>query len=927
MASTLTVNGQGVGEYDILNVRSMLTLNGQNVSALIGNNLSQIAGVRWDTSSSSPALVRVDRLGNTVTLTGTFFDLHPTWGRMRRCIMNDAGAVIAYQGDAGFEVLGATGQVMVEVPKFYYLVQDVGVYRYYWVSPAEAPGFKVHPMFCRDGVVSNYAYIGAFEASVYDVTAAATELDTITITAGASASGNLTVTLDGNYAFAVAVAASDTAEVVAGKIRSEGNKTDYQGVVWTVGGADADVTYTAGSTGLKTTVAVAAASTGVTTTIVKTTPGAGGYVLNNAAGVVTTATTGDKLCSIAGTKPATGVPSSGLSLPGFRTIAQNRGAGWGLSTFNQMAGIELLYLIEYATFASQAALSVGVTNITDDTTSNMAVNTGYTAGVGVGASNLANASGQVSINHYQTAQATTPMTYRGIENWYGNLNTWADGINIKADRNPWIADHDFASDLFAHPYADSGLALATASGYPTALVNVPALDYAFLPATAGAGSATEYTCDSYYQATGNKAAAFGGDWHNAAMAGAFFWYLNNTATTKSRYIGARLSFAAAPAATLEAGSVGYYLTESVAKSDIVPASGYATIPTGAADTAIPEGGRFFLSNDKQSRIRQAGSVTGLRIYATDLANMVSLTVAIWRKNGAVWDLVGSEDILSKLTGGQITTVTLTTPIAVRTGDYIGVGGIPAAGGATPFTAITGAPADASYALDGAMPIISTNWAAGTTSTSWVPIEVRMQAPNAVCIGDSVSAGHPANYSYIEATKTANPASDLAELLVGATGCTAQNMGIGGQNSTEILARFAADAVALKPRLAVIVAALNDLADSATQATYIANMIAMLDLCMAGGIVPVVLGLPWTNGTDEQMAEYDAWILALRSVLAGYPLATYVDARQYVGQYRATGPAGNLWDIKTAYNSDGVHYNAAGYSALVAAILAARVGAA
>lgn len=501
-----------------------------------------IIGVKWDTTSSDPALTRVDKCGQPVTVLPGYFDLHATWGGMRRCNMNDAGIVTAYQGDPAYASDGSNGQVMVEIPKFWYRVIDIGTDRYFWISNGAWPGFKVHPMFIRDSVEMDYAYIGAFEASVFDVTASATELDTITVTAGASASGNLTITLDGNYAFAVAVAASDSAADVAGKIRAAGNKTDYQGIVWTVGGADADVTYTAGAAGLKSTVTVGAASTGVTTTIVKTTPGAGGYALNDPAGYVLTATTGDKLASIAGVKPATGSKNATLYLPAFRQLAQNRGAGWGLLSFHQICGVQLLYLVEYATFDSQTALSAGVTNIDDDGATNMAVNTGVTAGVGTGASNLANASGQVSVTHYATAQATTPFSYRGIENLYGNVWTWVDGINIKADNMPWLADHDFASDTFVHPYADTGLTLPAPGGYPTALVNVPAVDHSFLPSTVGGtGSETKYTCDYYYQAAGNRAVMVGGDWSDGADAGAFIWALVYSAANPFRSRGARLA--------------------------------------------------------------------------------------------------------------------------------------------------------------------------------------------------------------------------------------------------------------------------------------------------------------------------------------------------------------------------------------------------
>ena len=502
-----------------------------------------IIGVKWDTTSSDPTLTRVDANGKPALVRPTYFDLHATWGGMRRCCMNDAGVVTAYQGDPSYRSDGSNGQVMVEIPKFWYRVIDIGTDRYFWISPAASPGYKVHPMFIRDGVEMDYAYIGAFEASVFDVTAAATELDTITVTGPATATGNITIQIDGNYiAGPIAVAAGDGAPAVAGKIRAFGNITDHQGVVWTVGGADATVTYTAGSTGLKTTVAVLAGATGVTATVVKSTPGAGGYALNDPAGYVLTATTGDKLASIAGVKPATGWKNATLTLPAFRQLAQNRGAGWGLLSFNQLCGVQLLYLIEYATFDSQTALSVGVTNITDDAVTNMAVNTGVTAGVGTGASNLANASGQVSITHYATAQTTTPFSYRGIENLYGNANTWVDGINIKADNNPWIADHDFASDTFAHPYADTGLTLPTISGYPTALVNVPAVDHSFLPSVVGGtGSQTKYTCDYYYQAAGNRAALIGGRWYHAGSAGAFYLNCAYAAAIAYRFVGARLA--------------------------------------------------------------------------------------------------------------------------------------------------------------------------------------------------------------------------------------------------------------------------------------------------------------------------------------------------------------------------------------------------
>lgn len=542
--ATITTNGRKNGDFYDLNVEHFLTVGGQNISTLLsGGEFSQIIGVKHSLLSSSPAGVWVDRLGNTITPTATFFSLHPVFGQIRRCNVNDAGVVTAYYGDPTFAVDGSNGQVMTEFPKYWYLVMIIGTDIYRWISPVAAPGFSVHPKFISDSVEYDHRYIGTFEASVFDVTTpTATESDTITITAGCSTSGNLTITVGGNYSFTVAVTAGQSAEDVAAAIRAAGNKTGYQGVLWTVGGSGATVTYTANSTGLKHAVQVAVASTGVTRSIVRTVVGAGGYVINDAAGYDMTATTGDKLCSIAGVKPATGWANATLTLPNFRVLAHNRGAGWELMNFNDICGVQLLYLIRYATFDSQTTVSAGATNITDDALTNMAINTGFTAGVGVGAVNLGNADGQVVVTHYQTGQTTHAFNLLGLENVYGNISTWLDGINIKADRNPWIADHDFASDTFAHPYVNTGLTLAATDGYPTALANVPALDYTFLPsAVDGTGSSSKWACDYYFQNTGNRIVRFGGPWNDGPFAGMFRFAMHGASSAVTTSIGARLA--------------------------------------------------------------------------------------------------------------------------------------------------------------------------------------------------------------------------------------------------------------------------------------------------------------------------------------------------------------------------------------------------
>ncbi len=501
-------------------------------------------GVEWVTNATSPTLTLVDQSGIPITMSAGDWLAHPIYSRIRRVNLSDAGVVNAVYGESTFSYTGSNGQVMVQIPKFYYRVDALANKYRYTISASPLPGYKIHPAFIVDTVEKEFIYVSAFEGSVYDVTASAIEVNTIEVTHVPTSNGNLTITLDGNYAFTVAVLSTDSIEGVVDKIVAAGNKTSYQGTVWTVAKTDAShLTYTASAAGLKTTVRMPTA-VGVTSTIVKTTAGAGGYVLNDAAGYDFTATTGDLLCSVAGVKPASGWNNAGATMAAFRQLAHNRGAGWELLDFNTVCAIQMLFIIRNQTLNSQSVYRgvVDIIDATAGTTYNNAINTGYTAGVGTNGVDLGNASGECPlVTHYKTGEAAKAFSIFGVENFYGDHWDWIDGVNIKADRNPWIADHDFASDTFTHPYVDTGFTLAATDNYGVSIAFSSAIDYAFLPLTVG-GADNQYLCDYYYQATGNKSALLGGVWHLGAGAGAFDWYLSDAASSVSRSIGGRLAF-------------------------------------------------------------------------------------------------------------------------------------------------------------------------------------------------------------------------------------------------------------------------------------------------------------------------------------------------------------------------------------------------
>lgn len=132
-----------------------------------------------------------------------------------------------------------------------------------------------------------------------------------------------------------------------------------------------------------------------------------------------------------------------------------------------------------------------------------------------------------------------PMMYRGIENWYGGLWWWVDGVNI-LDWQAWVCYNaeDFASNVFVAPYTPLSYANWNANGYVTDMGFDPVNPFAQFPVSVSR-SHVGYR-DYYYQAAGARVARVGGPLYYGVDAGPSCWSLNATASSAYAYIGARL---------------------------------------------------------------------------------------------------------------------------------------------------------------------------------------------------------------------------------------------------------------------------------------------------------------------------------------------------------------------------------------------------
>lgn len=241
----------------------------------------------------------------------------------------------------------------------------------------------------------------------------------------------------------------------------------------------------------------------------------------------------DMLASIANAKPLSGLTQN-ATRGNIRKLAQNRGTGWEQLTVQAACATEILMLIEYATFNTQAAIGNGAVFKTDDGTSNMAENTGATVSLG-------NKSGAV-IND----NGIQIVSYRGEENPWGNIWKWVDGLNRHRtdERNIiYIADHGFTDNTGAAPYEDAGISACTKEGYVSAFCYSEEYDWLFIAGETN-GNSSLPVGDYYWNNQANEwtVAVLGAGWGSSSMAGGFFWLLHYVSGSRDRHLSGRLVY-------------------------------------------------------------------------------------------------------------------------------------------------------------------------------------------------------------------------------------------------------------------------------------------------------------------------------------------------------------------------------------------------
>lgn len=223
-----------------------------------------------------------------------------------------------------------------------------------------------------------------------------------------------------------------------------------------------------------------------------------GYVLNN------------KLRSLSGKSPTVE-----KTIGAFRTAAQANGEGYEQTQWYQLMLRQALYILLFKNLNSQAALGRGVTGTSKK-------NTGGLNSNGV---------------NYGSTSDSVQVKCLGIEDFWGNVFEWVDGIATK-NYTAYTANGNYNDNCDGYTAAKT--IESNISGYMTKSQGTRKLGFAPLQTS---GSSSTYYCDSGYLNVGSSVyvAAFGGHCTSGTSAGAFLLYAALSASFSDSDFGARLS--------------------------------------------------------------------------------------------------------------------------------------------------------------------------------------------------------------------------------------------------------------------------------------------------------------------------------------------------------------------------------------------------
>ena len=216
-----------------------------------------------------------------------------------------------------------------------------------------------------------------------------------------------------------------------------------------------------------------------------------------------------------------------------REQAQNNGQNYELSGFYQLVFRQCMYILKYKYLDSQLAVGMGYVDITHTEP----IPTGGTESWGMDCEliKITNSTYLTDQNHH--------MKLFGLEDFWGNIYEWIDGVITDANLNILTATTDFNDN--ATGYTNQGPAATTTSRiYGYLLKSQGTSELGFIAKEATGKSTTEvweYYCDVASIGV-SCGARFGGFWNDNRATGCFLLSVSTKITSTADHVGSRLMY-------------------------------------------------------------------------------------------------------------------------------------------------------------------------------------------------------------------------------------------------------------------------------------------------------------------------------------------------------------------------------------------------
>lgn len=210
-------------------------------------------------------------------------------------------------------------------------------------------------------------------------------------------------------------------------------------------------------------------------------------------------------------------PLVSTSRPNFRVYSHNKGNRWWMIDIATWSALQMLYLVEYANFDSQAKL-----------------------GEGQSSGSITSSGGTTGAKYHTLRRSNDSNQYRWVENPYSNVRTWIDGV-VSVNKAVYVGLNNSSFSDNSSSLTKANLTVASGrsiSGFGYSSI----CPYAFIPDTASSED-NVYVTDRVYSATETRALYVGGTFASSWVAGMFYFNLGVDASASTNAnLGSRLIF-------------------------------------------------------------------------------------------------------------------------------------------------------------------------------------------------------------------------------------------------------------------------------------------------------------------------------------------------------------------------------------------------